>query len=206
LSAHHITSREALYRLYPAPSTRAMQKQLAALDRHCRHFISLSPFLVLATRSESGLADASPRGDAPGFVVVEDEKTLLIPDRPGNNRLDSLQNIIDTPAVGLLFLVPGINETLRVNGTAEIRTDPDLLARLAHQGKLPRAVLKVSVAEVYLHCAKALIRSKLWDEEAKIERSAYPSLGQILADQIEGLGDAAATDASLEKVYRETLY
>jgi PPOX class probable FMN-dependent enzyme len=190
---------------YGVPSDRAVRKQLARLDAHCRDFIALSPFLVIATSGADGLADASPRGDAPGFVAVLDDATLLIPDRPGNNRIDSLQNVLDNPGIGLIFFVPGINETLRVNGHARITNDAELLAPLAVQGKKPPSGLLVEVKEAYLHCGKALIRSKLWDPASRIERSRYPSLGKILVDQIGG-ADVAASERSIEEAYRDRLY
>ena len=195
----------ALRALYGAPSELSLKKQLTRLDPHCRRFIALSPFLVLATVSKDGLPDASPRGDAPGFVAVLDDETLLIPDRRGNNRLDSLQNVAEQSGVGLIFFVPGINETLRVNGHARITTDAALLARFAVDGKVPRTGLLVAVKEVYYHCAKALMRAKLWDPSRQIERKEFPSLGRILADQIAGT-DAAATEQTIAEGYRERLY
>lgn len=200
-----IASKDELRALYGEPSERAVRKQLSRLDIHCRNFIALSPFLVIATAGADGLADASPRGDAPGFVRVVDETTLLVPDRLGNNRTDTLRNIVDNPAIGLIFFVPGINETLRVNGHARITTSETLLAGLEAQGKTPRSALIVAVKEAYLQCAKALIRSRLWDPETRIERSRFPSLGQILADQIAGT-DAAASERAIEAAYRERLY
>jgi PPOX class probable FMN-dependent enzyme len=195
----------ALRALYGAPSELSLKKQLTRLDPHCRRFIALSPFLVLATVGKDGLPDASPRGDAPGFVSVLDDETLLVPDRRGNNRLDSLQNISEQSGVGLIFFVPGINETLRVNGHARITTDAALLARFAVDGKVPRTGLLVAVKEVYYHCAKALIRAKLWDSSRHIARKEFPSLGRILADQIAGT-DAAATEQTIAEGYRERLY
>ena len=205
MKEHNITTVEELYSVYKPPQERAVQKEMPKLDRHCRHFISLSPFLVLSTDGGDGTADASPRGDAPGFVSVLDDNTLAIPDRPGNNRLDSLINILRNPAVGMIFLVPGINETLRINGTATISTDPELMKQHAVDGKLPRSVLLIKVTSAYMHCAKALIRSKLWAEESKVERNVFPTLGQVLADQIAGM-DAEQSDAYLEVAYKENLY
>lgn len=205
MTAHRITSIEELYKVYKQPAERAVQKELPKLDRHFRNFIALSPFLVLSTDGGDGTADASPRGDAPGFVSVLDDNTLAIPDRRGNNRLDSLINIIRNPAVGMIFLVPGINETLRINGTASISTDPDLMKAHAVDGKLPSSILLVTVTSAYMHCAKALIRSKLWDPARQVERSAFPTLGQVLADQIAGM-DAEQSDAYLEIAYKENLY
>ena len=201
----NITEKDTLRGLYGEPTFRARMKQLAKLDQHCRHFIALSPFLVISSAAASGKADVSPRGDAPGFVAVPDDHTLLIPDRPGNNRVDTLNNVLENPHVGLLFLLPGVNETLRVNGTAELTADPALLAPLAVQGKVPKSGILVHVEEAFLHCAKAFIRSKLWDPATQIERSAFPSLGRILADQIEGV-DVEEAERYTERVNRETLY
>ena len=200
-----ITDTAALRACYAPPSERAVLKQLDHLDRHCTAFIALSPFAVLATTDGAGNVDASPRGDAPGFVHVLDTHTLVLPDRPGNRRIDSLQNIVAHPGVGLIFFVPGIDETVRVNGTATITTDPAILAPLEAQGKTPTSAIVVTVREAYYHCAKALIRSKLWDPATRIERKTFPSLGQILVDQIGG-ASVAETDASLATAYRNTLY
>jgi PPOX class probable FMN-dependent enzyme len=175
------------------------------LDKHSRHFISISPFLVLASSGEQG-TDASPRGDAPGFVSVIDDHTLLIPDRPGNNRVDSMANIMENPNVGLLFLVPGIKETLRVNGKARVTKDLSLLEPMAVRGKNPLSGLIVEVEEVYLHCAKALMRSKLWDPETHVERSSFPTLGQIFKDQIEEIDSSEEADRAIEEGYRTRLY
>ena len=200
-----ITDTATLRAHFGAPSERAVLKQLDHLDRHCQAFIALSPFAVLATTDGAGNVDASPRGDAPGFVHVPDVHTLILPDRPGNRRIDSLQNIIAHPGIGLIFFVPGIDETVRVNGTAVITTDPATLAPLAAQGKIPTSAIVVTVREAYYHCAKALIRSKLWDPATRIDRASFPSLGQILVDQIGGASVTEA-DASLAAAYRNTLY
>ena len=200
-----IASQDELREHFGAPLPRALYKQMDRLDKHCRHFISLSPFLILASSSERG-ADASPKGDAPGFVAVIDDHTILIPDRPGNNRVDSLTNVVDNPSVGLLFLVPGIGETLRINGQARITTDAALLEPLAVQGKPPRTGLIVEIKEVNLHCAKALIRSKLWEAETKVERSCFPTFGRILADQTSEIDDVEETDRAINQAYRDRLY
>src|SRR5260370_9401863 len=183
-----IGSKAELRAGYGERRERSVQKELTKLDAHCRQLIAHSPFLGIATAGADGLGDCSPRGDAPGFVAVLDDTTVLIPDRLGNNRTDSLRNIIDNPGVGLLFLPPGVNETLRVNGLSRITTDAALLAPLAAQGKAPRSGLLVEVKEAYLQCGKALIRSKLCDPETQIERASFPSLGKSLPDQI-GLSD-----------------
>jgi hypothetical protein len=179
-------------------------KTLPQLDMHCRRFIELSPFLVIATGGPDGL-DASPRGDPPGFVKVLDDSTLLIPDRPGNNRVDTLGNLLSDPRVGLVFFVPGISETVRVNGTGRITTDPAVLAACAVDGRLPRRGILVTVNEAFLHCAKALIRSNLWDPDSRVPRSAFPTLGRIIADQQKGQ-DADAIDARTQDAYRTRLY
>lgn len=183
----------------------AEKKVLDRLDRFCRDFIALSPFLVLASADGEGRADASPRGDGPGFVQVLDDRTLLIPDRRGNNRVDSYSNVLSAPGVGLIFFVPGINETLRVNGRARMTTDATLLAPLAMQEKAPKLGLIVEVEEAYFHCGKALIRSKLWAPESQVERGSFPTLGRIVAEQTRAI-DAAEADANVEEGYRTRLY
>ena len=191
--------------VYKTPATRASQKVLDHLDVHCRSFIALSPLCVLSSAGANGQADASPRGDPPGFVQVLDEKTLLLPDRPGNNQVDSLQNIVQNPGVGLLFFVPGMNETLRVKGKAEIVTDAETLEPMTWKRRAPLSGLKVTVEEAFLHCGRALIRSRLWDSDAQIDRSTFPTYGQVLADQIAG-ADSKEIDDSEDEANRERLY
>jgi PPOX class probable FMN-dependent enzyme len=200
-----IEDAEQLREAYGAPSERALKKQLSRLDKHCRDFIARSPFLVIASADPAGRCDASPKGDAPGFVRVIDDETLLIPDRLGNNRVDTLGNLVARPGVGLIFLVPGINETLRVNGRASITADPALLEPLAVNGKVPHSGILVSAEEVYFHCGKALIRSDLWNPEKQIRRSDFPSLGRILADQIGGISVEESERYTVES-YRTRLY
>ncbi|HEY6510822.1 MAG TPA: pyridoxamine 5'-phosphate oxidase family protein [Burkholderiaceae bacterium] len=178
-----ITTADALRALYPEPRERALKKQLAAIDGHARRFIELSPFIVLATGSATGTFDASPRGGAPGFVKVADTATLWIPDSPGNNRLDSCRNIVESGGVGLLFMIPGFDETLRVNGSATLTQNPAVLARCADERRTPKLVIRVAVREVYLHCAKAFMRSRLWDPASRLPREALPTMGQMLNDQ-----------------------
>lgn len=196
---------DALRERYAPPMERARLKSLRKLDRHCRRFIELSPFLCLGTQGEDS-ADVTPRGDRPGFVHVLDDSTLAIPDWPGNNRLDSLTNILSNPHVGLLFLIPGVDETLRVNGTAAIAINPELLARWEVNGKHPRSVLLITVGEAFLHCGKALIRSRLWQSDYKIDRSALPSYGKMLKDQIEICDTAEEIEKSVAEAYRDRLY
>lgn len=200
-----LADRDALRAHYGSVSRTASGKEMDRIDRHGRRFIELSPFVVMATADAEGRCDASPKGDSPGFVKVLDERTLLIPDRPGNNRVDSLQNIVANPRIGLIFFLPGYNETFRANGTARISTEPDLLEATAHAGKQPRSVIVVSVEEAFMHCGKALIRSKLWDPEQHIEKGQFPSLARILADQIEGV-EEKATEARIEDAYERQLY
>jgi hypothetical protein len=200
-----ITSLAELREIYGYPSERVRRKCLNYLDVHCRNLIAAAPFLVIGSSHHCGAADVSPRGDIPGFVRVLDDKTLLIPDRPGNNRIDTLSNIIENPNVALLFLIPGMNETLRVNGTAKITQDPNLLLLSVIDDKVPKTAILITVAEAFLHCAKALIRSKLWDSTAQIERSQFPTAGQIQAEQIGGL-DVAAVEAEIEELNRTRLY
>jgi hypothetical protein len=200
-----ITDDGSLRERYGKVGEKAALKQLDRLDGHCRRFIELSPFLVMATADAQGRCDASPKGDAQGFVHVADPKTLLIPDRIGNNRVDSLQNIVANPQIGLLFFLPGYQETLRVNGRARISTEPALLAMTAHAGRPPKSVIVVTVEEAYMHCGKALIRSALWDPSRHLEKGAFPSLARVLADQIAGT-DEASTEVMLADNYRNELY
>jgi uncharacterized protein len=196
---------EQLRESYGAPSERALKKQLNRIDKHCRDFIARSPFLVIASADPSGRCDASPKGDAPGFVQVIDDTTLLIPDRLGNNRIDTLANLLARPGIGLIFFVPGINETLRVNGRACITTDPALLEPLAVNSKVPRSAILVTAEEIYFHCGKALIRSDLWNPDKRVRRSDFPSLGRILADQIGGISVEESERYTAES-YKTRLY
>jgi len=197
-------SEAALRDCYAAPNDLVQKKILPRLDRHARAFIALSPLVMLATAGADG-ADCSPRGDAPDFVRVEDDTTLLLPDRRGNNLIDSLRNVAQQPAVGLLFLVPGINEMLRVNGDAVIVTDAARLAPMRVQGRAPASALQVAVREVYFHCGKALLRAELWNPERHVPRGGFPSLGRVLADQIAGV-DAEVAEANLQDGYGTRLY
>ncbi|WP_449255904.1 pyridoxamine 5'-phosphate oxidase family protein [Bosea sp. (in: a-proteobacteria)] len=188
-----------------AVSPVVQHKVFDRLDRFCRDFIALSPFLVLASSDGAGGVDASPRGDAPGFVRVLDDRTLLIPDRRGNNRVDSFGNVVASPGIGIVFMVPGINETLRVNGRARVTRDAALLEPSTVQQRPPLTGFLVSVEEAYFHCGKALIRSKLWDPAAQVPRHSFPTLGRIVAEQTR-LVDAGEADRNLEEAYRSRLY
>ncbi len=190
---------------YPPPLERALLKSQTQLDEHMKAFIALSPFLCLGTSNATG-ADVTPRGDRPGFVQVPDDHTVLIPDWPGNNRLDALSNVLDNPAVALLFFVPGMLETLRINGNAEVTLDDALMARWEVDGKRPRSVLRVAVSEAFMHCGKALIRSKLWAAESQIDRRALPSYGRMLKDQTRLPQTAEEIQQSVEEGYAKRLY
>jgi len=200
-----VNDQDALRHCYGTPGELAVKKQLAYLDRHCRRFIELSPFVVIGSQGADGLGDVSPRGDAPGFVRVLDDVTLAIPDRPGNNRIDTLSNLVDNPGIGLLFLIPGFEETLRVNGYARTVMDADLLATMTAQSRPPRSALVVSVKEAYLQCSKALVRSRLWAAESLTDRRTMPTLGQIIADQVAGL-DAASAEERIQDSIKSRLY
>jgi uncharacterized protein len=203
-AAHTVTTLESLRALYPAPKDRAVRKQLDHLDVHCRRFIGLSPFVVLASSSADLALDASPRGGTPGFVKAPDEHTLLIPDAPGNHRLDTLENIVATGRLGLLFMIPGVDETLRVNGRALLSTDPSLIEQAADERRRPAVVIRVRVEQAYLHCAKAFMRSRLWSLEAQVERSALPTMGRMISDQT-GLAGAEETQEQMLARYQADL-
>lgn len=189
---------------YDAPRERSVAKALDHIDRHMARFIGLSPFCVLASVGADGTVDASPRGGAPGFVQVSDARTLLMPDRPGNNRLDSYRNLLSgTGEVALIFFVPGVDETCRVNGRAEVLADLPLRESMVEFGKTPRSVLRIAVREAYLHCAKALMRSRFWDPAAQVDRAVLPSMGEMIWDQTQ-LGPAETQDQMLAR-YNDTL-
>ncbi len=188
----------------PIPIVR--NKEMPRLDKYCRQFIEMSPFLCLGTVGADGHIDMSPRGDPPGFVKILDDHSLLIPDRQGNQRVDSMLNITENPRVGLIFFLPGVEETLRIRGRVSITRDPDLLVPLALNGKSPKLGLLVEIDQVFFQCAKALIRSKLWDPATPIKRSEFPSIGQIVRDQ--RLPDATVEDieAEIQRSNRTRLY
>lgn len=200
-----ITSEAELDNLYGEPVPAAVVKEIDHISDHYRPFIEKSPFVVIATVGPEGL-DCSPRGDPAGFCRIQDSRTILIPDRRGNNRIDSLRNIVRDPRIALLFMIPGIGNTLRVNGHGEIRTDPELLASFAMGDKLPRSVIKVTAERVYFQCPKAFVRARLWDPAAHVPRSALPSGGEILAGLSKGAIDAPSYDAAYPKRMEETIY
>ncbi|WP_439514444.1 pyridoxamine 5'-phosphate oxidase family protein [Oceanibaculum nanhaiense] len=193
--------------LYGEATPLAIAKVLDRIDENCRLFISHSPFLCIATADAEGKQDVSPRGDPPGFVQVLDDKTLAIPDRVGNNRIDTLKNLRDNPEVGLIFFVPGVGETMRVNGTARITEDAALLEAMAMNGKPPKTAILVTVREAFIHCAKALKRSSLWDPSVQVPKGTIPSLARMIKTQVEAMGDTVETvEERIEVAYKERLY
>ena len=205
-----IKDEENLRSLFPATHALAITKCQDRLDKHASDFLARSPFLCIGTQMPNGLADVSPRGDPRGFVKVLDDKTLLIPDRPGNNRFDTQSNILANPAVGLLFMVPGFDDTLRINGTAVLTRDPDLLALMTVNDRVPMLAIVVTISEVFLHCAKAFRRSKLWDSSQHQDRRDMPSLVNMILDQTTGAPgnpkEMEKIDADLEEDYRKSMY
>ncbi len=190
--------------IYPKPAPRVIAKARPSLDEHSRKFISLAPFCVLATSGSDGSVDASPRGGNPGFIHIEGPNELWMPDRLGNNRIDSFRNIVEgSGLLQMIFFVPGINETLRVGGKGKLTAAPEVLARMEEFGKLPRAVLRVTVHEAYFHCAKALMRSRLWSADAQVDRSALPNGSQIIYEQTK-MG-VAESQADLEARHKTQL-
>ncbi len=190
--------------IYAKPTPRVIAKARPEIDVHAKNFIAMSPFCVLATSGSDGSVDASPRGGNPGFVHVEGPNRLLMPDRSGNNRIDSFRNIVEGSGfVQLIFFVPGIDETLRVGGKGTLTTDPDLLESMVEFGKLPRAVLRIDVREAYFHCGKALMRSRLWSHDNRVKRSEFPSISEVIHDQTT-LGDPES-QAVVEARYKTQL-
>ena len=202
---HHIADLAALGALYGVPGITSFAKEVDHVHPHYRAIIERAPFAVLATIGPGGL-DASPRDDPPGFVVVEDDKTLLMPDRRGNNRIDSLRNLVRDPRCALLFLIPGVNETMRIIGRAAISTEPKLCATFVMQGKTPRCVLVVTVERAYFQCAKALVRSKLWDPATQVERATLPTSGKILAEITDGKLGGDEHDRTHPERIKATIY
>ena len=203
-----ITTLEALRGHYDAARERSVLKELAQLDSHAMRFVALAPMVVIASGGAGGAMDASPRGGDAGFVKVVDAHTLLIPDSPGNNRLDTLENLLHAPQIGLLFLVPGVDETLRVNGTAVLSTDDAERARCTDARRVPKLVIRVTVAASYLHCAKALMRSELWNPARHIARATLPSMGEMMRDQMADRvspGTVFENQQQMLERYRQTL-
>ena len=205
-----VTSKEELRAIFGAPGERAVLKERARLDEHSRAFIARAPFVLLATSSAAGRCDVSPKGDAPGFVLALDDTHLVVPDRVGNNRIDGLTNIVENPHVGMIFLIPGREDTLRVNGRACIVRDGEILARLEVQGKRPKVAIGVEVEECFLHCAKAFKRSGLWERERWPDVAGLPSMARMLWDQIEvkpaGVSCVEDYECDQQERLRKTLY
>lgn len=195
---------------FPPTHELAIKKEQSKIDKHARDFIARAPFVCLGTHNDKGLSDVSPRGDAPGFVQILDETTIAIPDRPGNNRLDTLSNLTHNPAIGLMFIIPGFDDTLRINGEAQLTADPELLATMAVKGQVPKIAILVHINELYMHCAKAFRRSKLWDPASLQDRNDMPSLMKIMLDQADEAPDdqeeMEKLDAALEEAYQKSMY
>lgn len=201
-----VTDAEKLTEIIGEPKPDIATKEMPALDSHCRHFISLCPFLCISTADADGNQDVSPRGDPPGFVRVLDDRTILIPDRKGNRRVDTMRNILENPNVGLLLMLPGVEEVVRINGKATLTDDQELLAESAVNGSIPVLGVIVKIDDVFFHCAKAVIRSKLWDPETPIARSEFPTYGEIVRDQRAPDSDPADINAGLQNDYKTRLY
>lgn len=202
---HLVTTLERLEALYGKPHGPAVVKETDHIGSGYRKLIEAAPFVAIATSGPEGL-DCSPKGDPAGFVHILDDRTLAIPDRPGNNRIDGFRNLLSDPRIALLFLIPGVGETLRVNGRAAISVDPELMARFAINGKLPRSVLIVRIDSIFFHCSKAIVRSKLWDEASKIDRKSLPSTGTIIAELSEGKFGGETYDRDAPERIKAQLY
>jgi hypothetical protein len=197
----------ALVASYAAVSKGAALKDIGRIDVHMNRFIGLSPLCLIATADATGKQDVTPRGDPPGAFKVLDEHTIALADRPGNNRLDTLKNLLENPEIALIFLLPGVNDTVRVAGTARLSVDPELLASMAVQGKEPKCAIVIAVRQAYLHCAKALLRSRLWEPDFVQPKGTFPSISRMIGDQI-GLAeeDKKAAEARTERAYKEGLW
>ncbi|WP_342561192.1 pyridoxamine 5'-phosphate oxidase family protein [Paenibacillus sp. FSL R7-0345] len=202
-----IESEAELRELLGFPGQLVQHKVIGVIDEHCRRFIAQSPILMLATSNDQGFTDVSPRGDAPGFVLVLDERRLVIPERPGNRRMDSLINLLSNPRAGLIFMIPGLEETLRVNGRATIIRDDQLLQKMEAQGRTPLVGIMIEVEECYTHCAKAFKRSSLWNPDSWPAKESLPNIPRIIADHVKlpGIG-AEQVEASLNESYTKRLY
>ncbi len=207
LFKNSVETEEELRAIAGFPSELVKNKSIPYIDHHCRDFISKSPFVVLSTTDKFGFCDVSPRGDQPGFVLVLNEKQLIIPERPGNKRIDSLQNILSNPKIGLLFLIPGLGETLRVNGNATIVKDEELLGKMTVKGKRPLLGIGVEVEECFIHCAKAFKRSGLWDPNTWPDKATLPSAAKILFEHAKLPNSSVASiQERLDESYTKTLY
>lgn len=201
-----VSTPEELRDHYRAASEGSLRKEMKSLEAHSKGFLKRSPFVLIGSSDGNGNADVTPKGDRPGFVAVLGDTTIAIPDRPGNNRLDTWENVVRNPSVGLLFLIPGMDETLRINGEARITFDAELRDLLKAEGKLPASVMVVEIKAVYMHCAKAFMRSDLWKPATWPDRASLPTLGQILKDQLALTDTAEATDRRLLEDYRKSMW
>ena len=200
----YVESEEKLRQIYGYPKGRAKDKQLRYLEHHSRNFIEHSPFVAISTYAKSGSVDCSPRGGKPGFVKILNDNCIVMPDGKGNNRLDSLVNIIETADIGCLFLIPGVDETLRVNGTARISTSVEHLGLFSDDRNPPKTCVEITIKEVFLHCAKALMRSELWSSISKIDRSSFPTMGAMINDQLS-ISDTPETQEDMVARYKNDL-
>jgi PPOX class probable FMN-dependent enzyme len=202
-----VNSEEEIRSLIGYPSELGKNKTIDYLDLHCKEFISLSPMLFISTSDDNGLCDVSPRGDAPGFVHILDEKRFIIPERPGNRRIDSMRNILKNPKVGLIFVIPGLEETLRINGCARIIKDKEILNLMQVNGKIPLLGIGVLVEECFIHCAKAFMRSRLWDQESWVDKNKLPNPALIVSKHASKLGKTEKeVSAALQESYNKRLY
>ncbi|MBY0597959.1 pyridoxamine 5'-phosphate oxidase family protein [Bacillus bingmayongensis] len=201
-----ISTEEELRLILGYPSERAVKKVIPSLDHHCRDFLSKSPFLVMSTSDKFGHCDASPKGDAPGFVYVLNENQIVIPERPGNRRVDSILNILSNPRIGLIFFIPGLGESLRINGRATITKDEEILEKMQVNGRSPLVGIVVEIEECFIHCAKAFIRSKLWNPDSWLEKEELPSAARILVDHAKVNANEEEVARSLEESYTKRLY
>jgi len=199
-----IVNKEQLRKLYDIPKGRATVKVINRLEKHSKYFLKLSPFVVISSIGADGIADASPRGDTKGFVKIKDDTTIIIPDRSGNNRIDTLQNIIANPTVGLLFFIPGINLVLRINGRAYIEDDINLCSKFKIKNNIPKTCIVIKIKEIYMHCAKAIMRSSLWDSSTFLSTTDLPTISQIINDQINSDEDLKNHEEE-EKRYKQQL-
>ena len=199
----YIESEEQLRNIYGFPKGRLKDKQLSALEKHSIHFLEHSPFFLLSTYARSGSVDCSPRGGNPGFVNIVSETCIVIPDAKGNNRLDSLVNIVETGNVGCLFVIPGVDETLRINGFARVSTAPEYLDRFVDERNPPNTCIEITISEVFLHCAKAFMRSRLWSPQSMIDRSTFPTLGKMINDQISLAEEPESQEDMLERFRKD---
>lgn len=206
IDPHRLDNIEALRRVYAEPAKAVVEKSFPHLDKHSRRYLELCPFFTIGTHKPDGTADVSPRGGEPGFVHALDDRHIAFPDRPGNNRLDTLVNIVADPAVGLLFFLPGVNDMMRINGTARVTVAPELMNCFVHDGKLPRSVVVVETREVYFHCSKALLRSDLWNPDKRLPKGAFPTLGKIARDQFKLAVPAKLIDVALAHDAKTNLY